>query len=121
MNKRVLIVDDVEVTRFSVEYFVKQLGFDVDSAGGVSEAMSMLENNTYDIIFMDWHIGRESGVELIKIARSTFKVKTPIYVISAVEGAESASVAIEAGAQGFVEKPTEKHKLEMCLKKENLI
>lgn len=121
MEKKCLIVDDVEVSRFSVTHFLSELNVVAEAAEGVQEAFSKLAEKKYDAIFVDWHIGKESGIELVKKIRSELQLKTPIFVISGVENSDVEAVAIKAGAQGFIEKPTQKDKLEACLKKNNII
>lgn len=121
MEKKCLVVDDVEVSRFSITQFLSELNIATEAVGNVHEAISKLKQMTYDAIFVDWHIGRDSGIDLVKRIRSELSISTPVFVISGVENANAASTAIKAGAQGFIEKPTAKSKLESCLKSVHII
>lgn len=121
MEKKCLVVDDVEVSRFSLMHFLSELNVSVDVACTVKEAYSKLNEKSFDAIFVDWHIGRDSGIDFIKKIKSELSVKAPIFVISGVENAGAGPTALQAGAHAFIEKPTEKSKLESCLKSVHVI
>ena len=64
-----LIVDDVDVTKFSTGLILKDMGVESDVAGNVQEAISALGSNTYDVVILDWCIGKDSGIDLLKRMR----------------------------------------------------
>lgn len=111
-----LVIDDVEVTRFTTNQYLSEMGFDVAAANDVDDAVTSLKSSHYDVILLDWHIGKESGIDLLKQMRGNMNIKTPVIVFSGVENQGNAGVAINAGANAFLEKPTTKDKLEACLK-----
>ncbi|MCB1783942.1 MAG: response regulator [Alphaproteobacteria bacterium] len=111
-----LVIDDVEVTRFTASQFLEELGFSVSSANDPQDAVSTLKKDNFDVILLDWHIGKESGIDLLKQIRSEMSIRTPVIVFSGVKGKDMAPVAINAGASAFLEKPTTKEKLKSALK-----
>lgn len=110
-----LIVDDVEVTRFTTKKFLSDLNVEILTAADPNEAEEILKQNTIDIIFMDWHLGKESGIDLMKKIKDQYGAQQKVIIISGVEGSERAQEALSAGANGFLEKPTTKDKLKECL------
>ena len=114
--KKCLIVDDVEVTRFSTSQFLKELGVESFAVSDSAQALANLRQAKYDAIFLDWHIGKESGIDLLKQIRVEFGKSVPVVVCSGIEKQGAAPVAVNAGASAFLEKPTTKDKLSHCLK-----
>ncbi|MGN7438384.1 MAG: response regulator [Alcanivorax sp.] len=111
-----LIVDDVEVTRFTASQYLKDLGIEALIAETADAAFNTLKTNNVDVVLLDWHLGADtSGIELIKEIRQTSNNNVAIIIFSGVEKQESASIALEAGANSFLEKPTTKEKLKSCL------
>lgn len=113
--KKCLVVDDVEVTRYTSEQFIAGLGLSTVAVSNSDEALQVLANSGFDVVLLDWHLRKDSGLDLIsKIKSSAPSAK--VVVFSGVEGSEKKSEAMQAGAHGFIEKPTTKAKLESCFK-----
>lgn len=109
--KTCLIVDDVEVTRFTGNLCVEELGVVSVEARDREEALKKFQSHNVDVVLMDWHLKKESGIGLMKEIQA-LKSGVPVIMFSAVEGADKASEAIKAGASGFITKPTTKEKIE---------
>jgi len=119
--KKCLIVDDVEVTRFTSEKIIAALGLSAVSVATSDEAFAAMQKETFDLVLLDWHLRKASGLDILKKIKSTIGTHPRIIVFSGVEGAEKQAEAIHAGADAFLEKPTTKDKLEVCLKDIGLI
>ncbi|MBF0253271.1 MAG: response regulator [Candidatus Omnitrophica bacterium] len=65
-NKRILAIDDDEGIRESVKDALESKGFSVDTASYGKEAVKMIENNKYNIIFVDYNLPDMNGVEVCK-------------------------------------------------------
>lgn len=111
-----LVIDDVEVTRFTTDQFLSEMGFDVAAANDLDQAAESLRSGHYDVILLDWHIGKTSGIDFLKDMRGKMNIRTPVIVFSGVENQGNAGIAINAGANAFLEKPTTKEKLTACMK-----
>ncbi len=74
MNKRVLIVDDIEfIVEFEekvIQTLAKELGIDiqVDSANTVMDANQKISDNLYDAMVIDMNLPDGSGVDIAKMA-----------------------------------------------------
>lgn len=122
MSKTCLVVDDVEVSRYASQIILEDLGFIVLEAADGEECLKLIESRHPDVILMDWHLRKQSGLELIAQLRLIpGAAKTPVIVFSGVENENAESNAKAAGANGFIRKPTSKEKLQGELQRIGLI
>ena len=103
---KILICDDdpavVSVIRFKLVR--EELG-DVLVATDGREALSLLNDHSFDLILTDIHMPYHSGLELVTHVRQTLKLSTPILILS-TEGLEDTVLqAFELGADDYVSKP----------------
>ena len=111
-----LIVDDVMVTRFAARSFLEELGLEVVEAEDTKKALEAIKEGGLDVVLLDWHLKKESGIELLEGIRKKYGNRLKVIVFSGVESADKAEKAKDAGANGFISKPTTKEKLEVELK-----
>ena len=105
MSRRILVVEDNHDTSFTLCRLLKLEGYEVehaiDGVAGFSTATSLHP----DLIVTDLQMPRMNGIEMIKRIREDFGLNgTPILVMSAY-GRRTLDEAMEAGANGFIEKP----------------
>lgn len=117
--KTCLIIDDVEVSRYAIKLFAEELGLACREANDAASARSSASSGHTDVIFLDWHLRKQSGLELIKELKNA--TNAPVVVVSGVEGLEKTSEAKAAGADLFLQKPTSREKVEQALKTLRLI
>ena len=77
-DARILLVEDDPGIRRFLEVVVARGGFIVDTATDGAEALSLLEQNTYDLMLLDLMLPRFSGFDVIPALR---KLKTRPAVI----------------------------------------
>jgi two-component system sensor histidine kinase/response regulator len=65
-NKRILVVDDDEISRLVAAEVLGHLGAAVDLAATPEEAMCQVGRHRYDLIMLDLHMPEMSGIELAK-------------------------------------------------------
>lgn len=70
--RSILLVDDSQDLRHLTTQQLRDAGYDVKSAGGGAEALTLLENQpaNFDLIITDFAMPLVSGVEVIRFARS---------------------------------------------------
>jgi len=107
-----LVIDDVTVSRFAVRSFLEELKVDVVEAEDGDKALSMLNLGDIDVIMLDWHLKKKSGIDLLKVIRDKYGDKIKIIVFSGVESGDKKSEVIAVGANGYLSKPTNKEKIE---------
>jgi len=114
----VLIVDDEESIRVSLEGFLKKKYY-VQTAGNGSIALEMLQDNQYDLILSDIKMDDMNGIVLLKKVKENF----PESAFLLMTGFSSLNTAIEAlrlGASDYLIKPCVKkivfESIDRCLK-----
>jgi len=111
-----LVVDDVTVSQFTARTFLEELGLDVKQAADGEGALETLDDGGVDVMLLDWHLKKKSGLELLEVIRDKHGNGLKVIVFSGVEDDKKASEAVNAGANGYMTKPTTKEKLEYELK-----
>ena len=103
--KKVLVVEDHHDTSFLLCRLLKTEGYEVEHAIDGMVGLSSAASAPPDLIVTDIHMPRMDGIEMIRRIRgSEFISGTPIIVMSAY-GKRVIDEALNAGADGFVEKP----------------
>ncbi len=118
MAIKCLIVDDVGVSRFVARTMLEELGCQVIEAESSEACLEAAEKEPFDFILLDWHLRRESGIDLIQQIRKTRgNQATAIIVCSGIEHVDAGKNAFAAGANGFIPKPLTRPAIEAELRK----
>ena len=102
--KNVLVVDDESDIRELLEITLSRMNLDSHAAANVSEAKSLLENQSFDLCLTDMKLPDGTGIELVEHIQENFP-HIPVAVITAFGSMEAAIKALKAGAFDFVSKP----------------
>lgn len=106
-TKRILVVEDNKTNQFVMKKILETLGCQYAIAGNGQEALNVLEEQEFDMIFMDCQMPVLDGIEATKIIRRSGKIYASIPIIaltaSAIEGDEK--ICREAGMDGYLAKP----------------
>ena len=116
-NLRVLVVDDnanfCEIMRTILEGVGVR---DVELTADLATAREMLERRTFDLAVTDWHVGNDSGLDLVAWIRAHPRLgRLPVLLLSGHERIRNRDVALAAGADEFMEKPISARGLLICL------
>lgn len=116
---RVLVVDDNSNFLLVMRTILEGIGVtEIHAASDLETARAVLAENPVDVVVTDWHVGRESGLDLVAWIRAQPLFKAlPVVMLSGRERAASRDIAVEAGADEFMEKPISARGLLMCLAK----
>ncbi len=107
---RILIVDDSETYLTFVEAQLAQEGYDVFTATTGAEALGMMRGEAFDLVLVDLVMPEMDGVEVCReLATQRLARELPVVIlmISAHEGKENVTRALEAGADDFVGKSSD--------------
>lgn len=103
--KKVLVVEDHHDTSFLLCRLLKTEGYDVEHAIDGMVGLNAAASAPPDLIVTDIQMPRMDGIEMIRRIRGSEDISgTPIIVMSAY-GKRVIDDALDAGADGFVEKP----------------
>ncbi len=112
MKKHILVVDDEIGALTLIGIMLERGGFGVLKAKDAKSALSVLDQNTPDMIILDVMMPGMDGIELCKVIRDRQDTGvTPILILSARGDAESIMRGIEAGANDYLPKPILHHDL----------
>jgi putative two-component system response regulator len=101
---RILVVDDEEIVREPLVEALAWLGYSVDGAASVVEALALLERQPYELVFCDLVMPDASGFALLEEMRDR-DPELPIIVLTGHATVEITQQAIQLGAQDFIIKP----------------
>lgn len=104
MTSHILVIDDEESLRFTLETFLQDEGFLVSTAASFPEAEELLKQSVFDLIFLDIQLGRHSGLELLKFVRENF-ANCPVVMITGAPDVATAAEAVRHGAFDYIPKP----------------
>jgi signal transduction histidine kinase/response regulator of citrate/malate metabolism/ABC-type amino acid transport substrate-binding protein len=116
----VLVIDDNSINLTVAKGFLATHNIIPDTAASGREALEMIDEKYYDLVFMDHMMPDMDGIETTKHIRNLEKPwfqKLPIVALSAnaVTGAREAF--IEAGMNDFISKPIDAKELNLMLLK----
>src|SRR6478609_343859 len=115
---KVLIIEDEASIRAVLKDILKdqkELKLEVDEAKDGLEAISLLENNHYDLAFCDIKMPKMDGMEVLQYAKAK-DIATTFSLISAHGSTEMAVDATKMGAYDFLQKPPDLNRLLITLR-----
>ena len=105
MPTKILLVDDDDLVRSSLDQLLQQQGFDVTTAGNVSEALKLISSNVYSVLLSDLHMpGAGDGLTVVSAMRHA-NPKAVTMLFSAFPEMDAASRAILHQTDQILVKP----------------
>ncbi|MDD5021267.1 MAG: response regulator [Endomicrobiaceae bacterium] len=104
INAKVLIVEDDEVERISLQSALETNFLKVSSVGSGAEAENLAKEENYDILVVDYGLPDINGISLIRSIKNILNDVVPI-VITGSSSIEIAIESIKIGAYDYVVKP----------------
>lgn len=115
-NKNILIVDDNDVNIKVLSASLKKYNYSIDSCNSGSEAINkVIDNNKYDLIFMDEMMPELNGCETLENLESIEGFKTPVIMVSASSKDEVKDKLEKYNFSGYLSKPFNKDDLDEIL------
>jgi DNA-binding response OmpR family regulator len=105
-ESKILIVDDVEDNRAVLERQLARHGYQTTVCGDGVAALSLVSSTPPDLVILDWMMPNLSGLDTLKAIREHFDAnQLPVIMCTARDEETSIGLAIEAGANDYVQKP----------------
>ncbi len=102
----VLIIDDDPNIRHFIRVVLTDSGYQADCAVNGVQAMTMLANNSPDLICLDLYLPDISGLDLLRQIRADAAFKDiPIVVITVSNDRDTKLECLKSGANEFLHKP----------------
>lgn len=115
MTASILIVDDDNAVRNSIQEFLTILDFTTYSADSAEGALSFIKTCHVDVIITDIIMNGMDGLQMTEIIKNNYD--TDIIVITGYTGNYSYEEAIQKGADDFIFKPVRFEELLLRLKR----
>jgi putative two-component system response regulator len=104
---RALIVDDELSMRMTLSEFVRRDGIECDVAQNAFQALSMFQENSYDLLITDIVMPKMSGIELMEKIRE-IDSECKIIILTGEPTVETAIRAVQSQANDYMAKPVQK-------------
>ena len=115
---KILVVDDMEMHLFVIKEKLVTYGLEVDTTTSGSEAIDMIKQGAYSLVFMDHLMPGMDGIEATQEIRKlgTHYEKLPVIALAANNDSGGREMFLANGFDDFLLKPVKKQKLEAVLK-----
>jgi signal transduction histidine kinase/CheY-like chemotaxis protein len=116
LNKllKVLVVEDNRINQIVTEKILKKNNYTCSIVDDGFQALKLLEEEEFDIIFMDINMPLMNGFETSKRIRD-IGIKTPIVALTAFDKEEITEEALSAGINDIIVKPFDSNTLFKCI------
>jgi len=109
-SPKLLLVDDDSGIRASLSAFLTRAGFQVEMASNGEQVLATLDKLKPDLVVMDVLMPRMDGRETLRRMRQAGNL-TPVILLTQVGEATERAMALEEGADDYINKPFEPHEL----------
>lgn len=101
---RILVVDDEKVALNNLSYILKKEGYEVTGTQSGPRALSLLEEEEFDLILTDLKMEKVDGMQILARSRELHP-GTEVIMITGYATVGSAISAMKAGAYHYIAKP----------------
>jgi CheY-like chemotaxis protein len=121
-SANILIVDDISTNLRVAKELMAPYNMNIQTCMSGPEAIRLVENNRFDIVFMDHMMPGMDGIEATNLIRSidsadAYYQKLPVIALTANAVSGQREMFLEKGIDDFLAKPIEVQKLDEILKK----
>ena len=111
-----LLVDDDRHVLASMADWLRDQGYQTDTASNLAEADAAIDRKTYDLVLADIRLGNDDGFEVLAHCRA----KQPAAAVIVITGYGTVDTAVEAirlGAFDFLTKPLLDEELQIAIQR----
>ncbi|MDD1427574.1 ATP-binding protein [Dolichospermum sp. ST_sed9] len=102
---KILLAEDNKINQKVALFTLKKIGYMADIANNGLEVLAMLENKSYDVIFMDMQMPEMDGVTTTKIIRQSTQNQPYIIALTANALEIDRQICLDIGMNDFITKP----------------
>src|SRR5918995_1218153 len=107
---RLLLIEDDLAVAQSVELMLRAEDFQVETTALGKDGLDLVKVNEYDIVLLDLNLPDMSGYDVLRALRIN-RVKTPILILSGLNGIDDKVKGLGFGADDYLTKPFHKDEL----------
>jgi diguanylate cyclase (GGDEF)-like protein len=112
----ILVVDDEAPVRRFLKIILERLNYDVETATGGAEAISMARQKSYDVVLTDLVMPRVDGLRVIREVKES-SPETEVVVITGYPSSDTIVAATRAGALDYLPKSPDPEHLSVLVEK----
>ena len=102
--KHILIVEDeIGIVQF-LKQGLEEENYKVTSANNGLDGLTIFQNNSFDLVLLDWMLPKMNGLEVCQKIRET-NLKTPIIFLTAKDTIQETIEGLKNGANDYIKKP----------------
>ena len=102
----VLVVDDTPMNLKLTSVLLRSEGFEVYTASGAEEALSLLQTTKPNLVLMDLQMPEVNGLELTRMLKANpATAEIPVVALTAYAMIGDEKRALDAGCVGYITKP----------------
>jgi CheY-like chemotaxis protein len=114
-DARILVVDDTRTNLTVIQGLLRQTRMQVDTAASGMEALQLVKENKYNIIFLDHRMPEMDGIQTfhaMKEMKDNLNMDTPVVALTANAVSGSREMYVREGFTNYMSKPVDPAKLE---------
>lgn len=100
----ILVIDDEASLRQTLARILQRAGFEVTTASSGSEALSLIQDHAFDLVYLDIRMPDVSGLDVLKTIHAKIP-ELPVILFTAQPDLQSAVEALRHGATDYLLKP----------------
>jgi DNA-binding response OmpR family regulator len=102
--KHILIVEDeIGIVQF-LKQGLEEENYKVTTANNGLDGLTIFQNNSFDLVLLDWMLPKMNGLEICQKIRET-NLKTPIIFLTAKDTIQETIEGLKNGANDYIKKP----------------
>lgn len=102
--KHILIVEDeIGIVQF-LKQGLEEENYKVTTANNGLDGLTIFQNNSFDLVLLDWMLPKMNGLEVCQKIRET-NLKTPIIFLTAKDTIQETIEGLKNGANDYIKKP----------------
>lgn len=101
---RILLIEDEPKLNEHIRKGLEQQHYQVDACTNGSEGVEMAAVTPYDLIILDLMLPGQNGFDVMDNLQK-FQIKTPVIIISALNGSNRVIDGLDRGAVDYIKKP----------------
>ena len=112
---KILVIDDERSIRNTMKDILEYEKHEISLAADGKEAVMMLKDNEYDVVFCDIKMPQMDGIEVLERAKILCP-NTPVIMVSGHGTIDTAVESIKKGAFDFIQKPPDINRIMVSIK-----
>ncbi|WP_066630444.1 sigma-54-dependent transcriptional regulator [Labilibacter marinus] len=114
---KILVVDDDELSRFSIEQFLAEhLSYEVITANDGESAIQVFKQNPVPVVITDMKMPGISGIKLLQVIKE-MAPETEVIILTGFGDMQSSIEALRSGACDYILKPVNIEQLALTLER----